>query len=1587
MVQVDNVMAAIEPQGRKWETQLLRFGNRGINLSVPPEIVPPDQFAVATDVIANRDGTVQSAAGSSALFTAANTHSIRRFENHTDGTTFYVLGIDTEIQYGAIPGGPSAIIDTGFSGAPLTLVAYRIAVLSTPYMYVGDANKNIKIDSAGTASMIGIIRPLPSLGQIALVPVASGAGNLTGDYDWRYTFARLVGTVVVAESTPSDIGTTVTLAAEQADLTLVASALSQGDITNIRLWRRGGTLPDEWRLVATLTDTNQVYTDNTADIDLASAEVMSFDNDLIGTSVDAAGTTLSDLTAVPLPYLWGPLQETLFGCGDPNRPDMVYFSKKGYPESWPAEATVALDSPQDEAVCGLIYDSKSYVFTQEALYELIPNILNGLTWTPFKTPCGHGVVSPYAMCVGPKVWFVAKDGIYEWSGFGESRPISDALRPLFPYQGQEGYAVTYGSTTYQPVDFGTGIQPNLQMRLTYHNGEVWFHYRDVVGNAQTLVYNDLLQSWRLVAVNTYVLTYSDEPPQEVLLGVDLAGNTSQFTGGDRDGTPISSVLMTGGHDQGFPRADKQYGDGALWADCAGGSITVVVYANSNFAATVFSQVLTGSGLQRYVLNLGGIYARHIAYQLTWDATDAIQPVLYWLENSYLPLPEEITQRMTDWDDLGHAADKNVKGLLLTADTRGNAIEIQVLYDDSNVGATFTIGPDSTGKPRTYNIGFAAFRARQVRLLPISSTEWKFYGINRWLFDAEPESLDCHDVYWGDGGYAHDKLIKGCTIEADCEGVERTLLVYDDQAVLQQSMVIGPGIAGIPAIYELSWASFRARNVRIMECSEDPSGPCIGGVPTITTLDPASVAIGGAEFTLTITGTNFREDSSVSFNGTALATTYVSATELEATVPAALIVTAGSFAVIVNNPAPGCGPSGASFFTVSDEEAFAVSAEGVTVCIDSETDIPVYVTPIGGTVGVVTMSADDLPADVTAVFVPPTVTLDADPFETTTMTLTVGASAVAGAYPIIVRGTHASGVVDFVIQIVIETCDGNLRVVSDEYDWLFPQDQYMFKVQDAGSVDCLRLQSESPVEGCDFLDAPYSAGGFRFSPNGQKLAVWTTLTYNGAPNTTKQLVRVYDLGFVMTAGAAWPDVDGTPQPDVYELDAPLLHQVLSDEDVVYSDVTINNDGDIYVLEMAVTPDAVQEEMQWTKSSSYDGGSIITVLADPRMASATGTASFAVTRCGATFDMTANPVEAWWSGSPNPASSGAGVAPPPSLIDPPFCPDAFYGDQAFCPQDRYTATMTLTVDITGLANGVYTDANADHPGTDIFEYSPAISFLGGCGEITAVNRSGNGVSSGLVEDGDPKAIVLTVALPVQTELTLRVKTVAGTLTTQTTHTFDAASFNNASDISQDQCYRIVDPVNNLITVQLHHDSGGVANNQVALIDLAGSDEPVFTISNVTTDVIANYGQPFGGSGGFLVRPCFGILYPGATQFAYAIVKQGENVPEAWTFTNTVSDLCPEQTAAAGGTPQFFAPICLFTGPRTVYILAKSVYDIRVRLLAPAVAADEMTAEAVPGAFVFTPAATVPSAPRGLAPYDLLISGTYRPTIQDAALVINT
>jgi RHS repeat-associated protein len=86
-------------------------------------------------------------------------------------------------------------------------------------------------------------------------------------------------------------------------------------------------------------------------------------------------------------------------------------------------------------------------------------------------------------------------------------------------------------------------------------------------------------------------------------------------------------------------------------------------------------------------------------------------------------------------------------------------------------------------------------------------------------------------------------------------------------------------------------------------------------PVLVSLSPDSAVAGSGAFALTLNGSNFIPSSSVHFGNTILTPTFISSSQLQASIPASAIASPGTVQVTVTNPPPGGGTSNAIAFTV------------------------------------------------------------------------------------------------------------------------------------------------------------------------------------------------------------------------------------------------------------------------------------------------------------------------------------------------------------------------------------------------------------------------------------------------------------------------------------------------------------------------------------------------------------------------------------------------------------------------------------------------------------------------------------------------
>jgi hypothetical protein len=107
-------------------------------------------------------------------------------------------------------------------------------------------------------------------------------------------------------------------------------------------------------------------------------------------------------------------------------------------------------------------------------------------------------------------------------------------------------------------------------------------------------------------------------------------------------------------------------------------------------------------------------------------------------------------------------------------------------------------------------------------------------------------------------------------------------------------------------------------------------PPSAATPSISSVAPSNVPAGSAAFTLTVNGTNFESDSVIEVNGVKETTTYVSSTQLKASISANEVASGAQLQVQVLNGAVASGTSSGNDITVTNPAPVIISLMPSTI---------------------------------------------------------------------------------------------------------------------------------------------------------------------------------------------------------------------------------------------------------------------------------------------------------------------------------------------------------------------------------------------------------------------------------------------------------------------------------------------------------------------------------------------------------------------------------------------------------------------------------------------------------------------------------
>ena len=254
-----------------------------------------------------------------------------------------------------------------------------------------------------------------------------------------------------------------------------------------RAYRRGGDtgLANNWYFIGQNTSDGGPIYDSLTDAAIAAGPTVAIDHDQPVTSLNT--TTGATILNQPVPIIFGPVNGLYFALGDRNQPSTIYWTLEDAPDYWPAVNTLPVCAAGEPLETGCVWGGEGYVASNKRWFRLLPNLSNANEVLAQPSGATKGVISRWAMVVGPKgVEYISDDGWYLHTGGGQENLSDTEMYPLFN-------GVT--ANDHLPIDFS---HPEALRMGTVLN-EVWLVYQNTAGTRECLVRNTLTNEFRIVS--------------------------------------------------------------------------------------------------------------------------------------------------------------------------------------------------------------------------------------------------------------------------------------------------------------------------------------------------------------------------------------------------------------------------------------------------------------------------------------------------------------------------------------------------------------------------------------------------------------------------------------------------------------------------------------------------------------------------------------------------------------------------------------------------------------------------------------------------------------------------------------------------------------------------------------------------------------------------------------------------------------------------------------------------------------------------------------------------------------------------------
>lgn len=413
-------------------------------------------------------------------------------------------------------------------------------------------------------------------------------------------------------------------------------------------------------------------------------------------------------------------------AGDPNNPDIIYYSSVDNVEAVPSQNFVEVGNPNDPVTGIFEFRGQVFAFTLSTVWQLQGANFASLVPSPLRTAAKHGMVVPFAFVeTESEIWYLSQDGIYAFVGAASSY-ASEPIEWLWRSQAN-GPVVPADPTQAASTSFA------------YFDNEVFISYRGLDALRHRLVWSQIYKRWRnddataldmLVERDTNKLLYSDTTG---LIFQDRVGfyDDGGWVSGAQVVAPFSLAIQTPALDQSLPKNPKVYNEITFDIDTVGLALEASLIFDDGTTTFALGTLQTNARAQvDFNVNSGlGRLSRNICLLLTGQVNAPIvRPVTVFQGHYHSTVEAQLRKSFdTYFDKYGTDEWKFAKqGWFEYAASDPAGITMACYLDGSAVPSfSFTL-PQSVSRT-TLRVRFPVLKGRLWRWVGTSPSDFQIYG--------------------------------------------------------------------------------------------------------------------------------------------------------------------------------------------------------------------------------------------------------------------------------------------------------------------------------------------------------------------------------------------------------------------------------------------------------------------------------------------------------------------------------------------------------------------------------------------------------------------------------------------------------------------------------------------------------------------------------------------------------------------------------------------------------------------------------------------------------------------------------------------